>query len=97
MFRSRVLREAIERLRSSVARHEAIRRQLQEDITRLHKLRVNAATEVIPEVELYVGALANSPREFDTSVSELKSTRFQGAVKRIETQASRTTKIGNAT
>ena len=99
MFNTKARREASARLKRSVTRHEAIRKQVEDASVELHRLRQDAATEVIHQVELYVNTLANSPREFDTSVAEFRveSDRFQGTVKRFETDATRSTRIGSAT
>ena len=99
MFNSKARWEAIEKLSRAVERHEAIRKQAVSASVNLHKLRQTAATEVIHLVELYVNRLANSPKEFDKSVAEfrIEADRFQGMVKRLETEAARATKVGSAT
>ena len=99
LFNSKARREAIEKLKSAVARHEAARNQVEQASVTLHGLRLNAATEVILDVESYVNLLANSPKEFDTSVAEFRVevNRFQGTVSRLETQAARTTRLGAGT
>ena len=80
-------------------RHESARNQVEQASVTLHGLRLNAATEVILDVESYVNLLANSPKEFDTSVAEFRveANRFQGTVSRLETQAARTTRLGAGT
>lgn len=99
MFNARARREAITRLRRSVNRHETARKQVEDASVELHRQRQDAATEVIHEVEQYVNTLANSPKEFDASVGafRVESDRFQGTVKRFETDAARSTRIGSAT
>ena len=99
MFNSKARREAIEKLRRAVARHEAARNQVEQASVTLHGLRLDAATEDILDVESYVNLLANSPKEFDTSVAEFRveANRFQGTVSRLETQAARTTRLGAGT
>ena len=99
MFNSKARREAVKKLNRSVKKHEAIRKQIESASVDLHKLRQNAATRVIHQVETYVNTLANSPKEFDTSVAEFRveANRFQGAVKRIESEATRFTRVGSAT
>ncbi|MCY4528821.1 MAG: hypothetical protein OXD46_07340 [Chloroflexi bacterium] len=98
MLNARVRREAIARLRRSVNRHEAARKQVEDASVELHRQRLDAATDVIDEVEQYVNTLANSPKNFDASVGEFRveSDRFQGTVKRFETDAARSTRIGSA-
>ena len=99
MFSSKARREAIAKLKRSVTRHEAIRKQVERASIELFELRRTAATDVIQQVESYVNTLANSPKEFDTTVAEFRveADRFQGTVKRLETEASRSTKIGSVT
>ena len=96
LFNSKARREAIEKLRRAVARHEAARREVKQASVTLHGLRLDAASEVILDVESYVNLLAKSPKEFDTSVAEFRveANRFQGTVKRLQTQAARTTRSG---
>ena len=101
MFNSRARREAIKKLRQATERHEVTRKQVENASVDLFELRLNAASEVIQRVESYVnaGTLANSPKEFHTTVAEfrIEADRFQGTVKRLETQASRSSRIGSAT
>ena len=99
MFNSKARREAIEKLKRSVTRHEANRKQVEKASIQLFELRRYAATDVIQQVESYVNTLANSPKEFDTTVAEFRveADRFRGTVKRLETEASRATRIGSAT
>ena len=98
MFNSKARREAIDKLKRSVTRHEAIRKQVEKASVELFELRRTAATEMIQLVESYVNTLANSPKEFDTTVAEFRveADRFQGTVKRLEIETSRSTKIGRA-
>ena len=54
---------------------------------------------MIDPVERYVNQLANSPKEFDSSVAEfrIEVNRFSETVRLFETDAARSTKIGSAT
>ena len=99
MFSSKARREAIAKLKRSVTGHEAIRKRVEKVSIELFELRRNAATDGIQQVESYVNTLANSPKEFDTMVAEFRveADRFRGTVQRLETEASRSTKIGSAT
>lgn len=99
MFNSKARWEAIEKLKEAIERHEDVRNQVESASVDLYRLRQNAATEVIHRVELYVNMLANSPKEFDKSVAKfrIEVDRFQGTVKRLETNAARATRIGSAT
>ena len=98
MFNSKARREAVKKLNRSVKRYEAIRKQIESASVDLHKLRQNVATRVIHQVESYVNTLANSPKEFDTSVTEFRvaTDRFHGIVKRIESDVTRSIRIGSA-
>ena len=99
MFNSRARREAIKELKQATDSHEVIRKQVEDASVALFGLRLNAASEVVQQVESYVNTLANSPKEFDTTVTEFRveADRFHGTVKRLEAQASRASKIGSAT
>ena len=99
MFNSKARRAAIEKLRRAVAKHSTIRNQVEQSSVSLHELRLDAATEIILDVESYVNLLANSPKEFDTSVAEFRveANRFQATVNRLETQAAGTTRFGTGT
>ena len=72
MFNLSVRREAIEKLEKAVNRHEAIRKEVERACERLFEQRQRAAGEVIERVEEYVNRLANSPREFDKSVTQYR-------------------------
>ena len=99
MFNSSVRREAIEALRETVAKHEAVRKKTTGASERLFEQRCRAAHEVIEQVETYVNHLANSPKEFDKTVAEYRiaAGRFDRHVKRLEVEAAQTTKVGSAT
>ena len=99
MFNAKGRRDAIEELRRSVTRHDAIREQVERASVDLYEARLNAATDIIHHVELYVNRLANSPKEFDTSVAQFRveADRFHGTVKRFESEAARSTRIGSVT
>ena len=99
MFNSSVRREAIEALKKTVAKHEAVREQTTHASERLFEQRRRVAREVIERVETYVNLLANSPKEFDKTVADYRiaSSRFDRHVKRLEIEAAQATKVGSAT
>ena len=99
MFNSSVRREAIEALKNTVAKHEAVREETTHASERLFEQRRRAAREVIEQVETYVNLLANSPKEFDKAVAEyrIEAGRFDRHVKRLEVEAAQTTKVGSVT
>ena len=73
--------------------------QVRQASARLHDLRHDVATRIILDVESYVNLLANSPKEFDTSIADLRieSNRFQDVVRQIEIRAARTAPIAGGT
>lgn len=99
MFNSRARKEAIEKLKQAVNRHESVGEQVRQASARLHDLRHDVATRIILDVESYVNLLANSPKEFDTSIADLRieSNRFQDVVRQIEIRAARTAPIAGGT
>ena len=99
MFNISARRDAIDRLRKSIEGHEVVRERAMAAVVDLHERRQYAATEVIHRVELYVNALANSPREFDRTVIEFRvhADNFEETIHRIEASAARTTGVGSAT
>ena len=99
MFNSKARREAIKKLQRAIDRHEVTRKRVGSASVELFELRQNVASEVIQQVESIVNALANSPKEFDTTVAEFRveADRFQETVKLLETQTYRSFKIGGAT
>ena len=99
IFNSKARREAIERLQAVLERHEAVRKQMEGASVELYHLRMKTAVDVIEDVEEHVNLLANSPKEFDTSVAEfrIEANRFQETVDRLENQAARSGRIGGAT
>ena len=99
MFNSKVRRDAIERVQAALKRHEGVRDQVDGPSVELHRLRMKAAIDVIQDVEEYLNLLANSPKEFDSSVAEfrIEANRFKETVVRIETQTAKSGRIGTAT
>jgi len=63
-------REAVERLRVAVASYNDLAQEVMDEAQRLHDLRRATSDELIVAVEQYINALANSPKEFEKSVSE---------------------------
>lgn len=63
-------REAVERLQSLVANYNALTQEVMDAAQRLHELRRATSDDLIGAVEQYVNTLANSPKEFEKSISE---------------------------
>lgn len=99
MFNSSVRRGALEKLDGAVNRYEATRKSVECASVQLFKQRQRAAGEVIERVEEYVNLLANSPKEFDKSVTQyrIEVDRFDRTVQRLETEAIESTDIARTT
>ena len=99
MLNAGLRREAVEKLEKAVKRHETLRNQVQKDSVKLFEQRQRAASEVVEAVEMYVNALANSPKEFDKSVARyrVETNRFDDTVRQIEIEAAHATQVGGAT
>lgn len=98
MFNSSARKDAIRKLERAVKRHESVRKSVARACERLFAQRRRGA-EVIASVEEYVNHLANSPKEFDRTIAEVRveAGRFNGTVKRFEAAAARAEKIGSST
>ena len=96
MFNAFARREAVEKLRKSLAEHETLRQEVGQASVRLFEQRQRAVAKVVEPVEDYVNRLARSPKEFDRSVREyrIEIDRFKSTVQRIETEAKRSAAIG---
>ena len=96
MFNALARREAVEKLRESLAEHETLRQKVQQASVRLFEQRRRAVAEVVEPVEDYVNLLARSPQEFDRFVREyrIEIDRFESTVQRIETEAKRSGAVG---
>ncbi len=96
MFNAFARREAVEKLRKSLAEHETLRQEVGQASVRLFEQRQRAVAKVVEPVEDYVNRLARSPKEFDRSVREyrIEIDRFKSTVRRIETEAKRSEAIG---
>ena len=99
VFNASARREAVEKLRESLARHEAVRKGVAQASVHLFEQRQRAVVQVVEPIAEYVNRLANSPREFDGSVREyrIEVDRFENAVHRIETEAAKSAAIGSGT
>lgn len=99
MFNSSARREAIKALEKTVAKHKVVREETTRASELLFEQRRRAAREVIEPVERYVNILANSPKEFDKTVTEYRIAvgRFDRHVERLEKEATQTQRVGSAT
>lgn len=89
MLNFEVKDQAIKSLKYSVERHELIRGNVQQASFELFNLRLQAASEVIEQVEKFINGLANSPKEFAKAVAEyqIETKRFQATVRQLEIKA----------
>ena len=80
MFNAFARREAVEKLRKSLAEHETLCQEVEQASVRLFEQRQRAVAKVVEPVEDYVNRLARSPKEFDRSVREYRRahSRFPG-------------------
>lgn len=72
MFNGDFKKKAIAELEAAIKKYEKTRAEVTKKATELYKLRKETAEKVIRTCEEYINTLANSPKEFDKSVSELK-------------------------
>ena len=86
MFNSKLKKKAVKRLEDVNREYQNTTRDVAGKAKRLHNLRQKAARETIQNAEDYVNTLANSPKEFEKSVSELKISfkRFDSILRSIE-------------
>ncbi len=72
MFKNTYRKEAQERLRPVVEKYENACKYLQNAAESLYQTRVRRGVEIIKLCENYINTLANSPKEFNKVVAELK-------------------------
>lgn len=96
MFNATVRREAVDRLRKSLAEHEILRQRVARACVRLFDLRRRKGVPLIEAVEDYVNGLARSPKDFERTVSEYRVAvdRFADTVERIEGKAKESGALG---
>lgn len=98
MFHQNRKREALERLEAADKEYQVIAQEVTEKATELYETRKTTAEQVIQACENYINTLANSPKEFDKSVSELKIefARFNEVVERIRIEAEQAVKVASS-
>lgn len=82
-------REAIQRLESAVGRYNDLAPDVIDGAQRLYELRRTTSRELIVAVERYVNTLANSPKEFEKSVSKFRVAidRFDAVVETVQAES----------
>jgi hypothetical protein len=85
MFNSDVKDRAFQRLKKANENYQAVVTKVTDSAGELHKLRENASKKVILAAEVYVNRLANSPKEFEKSVKELRISfeRFEEECRKV--------------
>ncbi|HDR2161668.1 TPA: hypothetical protein QCG56_003569 [Enterobacter cancerogenus] len=86
MLRGSERKEALESLSRATTRYESQAKDTQNAITGLFELRQKCSKDLIARGEHFINRLANSPKEFDKSWSELKAeiAEFDNVVEKLE-------------
>lgn len=89
MLNSDLKKQALTKLKAAVASYEQIFKQVTRKSEDLYKQRKETAEKVIQICENYINVLANSPKEFDKSISEFKVeyAQFTQLARQIEIEA----------
>ncbi|MFB5746786.1 hypothetical protein ACE38U_18105 [Cedecea sp. S5-13] len=98
MLRGSERKEALTSLKSATNRYEVQAKDTQDEITALFLLRQKCSMNLIARGENFVNRLANTPKEFDKSWSELKAkiAEFDNVVEKLEEEY-RASHIGKGT
>lgn len=73
MFKTGLKKEALKSLERVQADYAGLCERAQIKAEELFRLRQSTSLELIPEVEVYVNSLANTPKDFDKSFAEYKA------------------------
>lgn len=71
MLNSSLKKEAIEKLKSSLASHEKSTKTIQNKAISLHNTR-SYGVDVINKLEVYINTLANTPKEFEKTIEQVQ-------------------------
>ncbi|MDL5414136.1 hypothetical protein QSI25_18720 [Citrobacter amalonaticus] len=98
MLRGSERKEALASLKSATNRYEVQAKDTQDEITALFLLRQKCSKDLIARGENFVNRLANTPKEFEKSWSELKAeiAEFDNVVEKLEEEY-RASHIGKGT
>lgn len=98
MLRGAERKEALASLKNATNCYEMQAKDTQEEITAFFLLRQNCSNNLITRCESFVNKLANTPKEFDKSWSELKAeiAEFDNVVEKLEEEY-RASHIGKGT
>ena len=98
MFNDDLKKKALANLQAAYQEYQTIAEAVTKRATELYEKRKVTAEQVIKACEKYVNILANSPKEFDKSVSEFKIelAEFAKVVAQINTDTEKATEIGGS-
>lgn len=71
MLNSSLKKEAIEKLKKSIASYERLTKKLQTKAISLHNSR-SYGVDVINKIEAYINTLANTPKEFEKTIEKVE-------------------------
>jgi hypothetical protein len=91
MLNSKAKEEAIKRLKELVNEYEEKSEKVRKKAVQLYDLRLDISRSIITACEKYISDLANAPKEFKKSVSELKIEyqTFFNRIQELESQANK--------
>ncbi|MDF5720301.1 MAG: hypothetical protein PUP91_07435 [Rhizonema sp. PD37] len=98
MLNGNLKREAIAKLETADKEYQIIAVDVTKRAAELYEERKVTAEEIIQACEKYINTLANSPKEFDKSVSEFKVefTKFSQVIQQINTEADKAAKVSGS-
>ncbi|MBE9213231.1 hypothetical protein IQ247_11190 [Plectonema cf. radiosum LEGE 06105] len=95
MLNSNLKKKAIAKLKAADQEYQIIAADVTKKASELYEKRKATAEQIIPACEKYINTLANSPKEFDKSVSEFKVefTKFSQVIQQIKFEADKAAKV----
>jgi hypothetical protein len=98
MFNGDLKKKALDRLKNTNESYQKKANEVTNSATKLHNLRLSTSRDIIYTAEKYINTLANSPKEFQKSVSELKISfsRFEEILEEVQ-RSDNVAKVGGST
>jgi len=98
MLNGNLKREAIAKLQTADQEYQIIAADVTKRAAQLYEKRKATADQIIQACEKYINTLANSPKEFNKSVSEFKVefTKFSQVIQQINTEADQAAKVSGS-
>jgi hypothetical protein len=98
MLNGNLKREAIAKLETADKEYQATAADVTKKAAELYEKRKATAEQIIQACEQYINTLANSPQEFNKSVSEFKVefTKFSQVIQQIKFEADKADKISGS-